>query len=275
MSITATLTRQGALAPPDFLIPSVRYETLMGSVAYGVSQDRSDMDIYGFCIPPAPELFPHLKGYIPGFGESATPFEQFQEHHVRVPGDSTVYDVVLYSIVRFVSLCMENNPNMIEALFTPQHCVLHTSPAAERLRQARGSMLHKGLWPKFRGFTMSQLHKMHIKKPRPKSKRAALVEAFGYDVKFAYHAVRLLDFADQMLTSGDLDMSRKRDALIDIRQGAWTQAQLVSYCDQEIARLDEVCVGSALPDEANEEAVRGVLLECLEEEYGSLKGIVF
>lgn len=274
MSQTATLTRQGALSPPDFLVQSVRYETLMGSVAYGVSQDRSDMDIYGFCIPPAPEAFPHLKGHIPGFGKPTTPFEQFQQHHARLPDDPTIYDLNIYSIVRFVSLCMENNPNMIESLFTPQDCVLHTSASAVRLREARSSMLHKGLWSKFKGFTMSQLHKMNIKQPKPNSKRAQLVEKFGYDVKFGYHAVRLLDFADQMLTSADLDMSRKRDTLIEIRQGAWTQERLVSFCELEMARLDEVCKASALPQNADKQMVRTLLLDCLEEEYGSLEGIV-
>ena len=274
MSITSTLIDGGALSPPEFLASSVRYETLMGSVAYGVSQDRSDMDIYGFCVPPAPEVFPHLKGEVPGFGKPAPLFEQFQQHHVRLPQDPTVYDLNIYSIVRFVSLCMDNNPNMIESLFTPEACVLHTSAAGKRFRAARSSMLHKGLWPKFKGFTMSQLHKMHIKHPKPQSKRAALVEAFGYDVKFGYHAVRLLDFADQLLTQADLDMTRQRDTLVAIRQGAWTQARLVSYCEEEMARLEEVCASSHLPDASDERAVRALLLECLEEEYGSLEGIV-
>ena len=36
-------------SPPDFLSSAVQYEVIMGSVAYGVSNDSSDMDIYAFC----------------------------------------------------------------------------------------------------------------------------------------------------------------------------------------------------------------------------------
>ena len=54
-------------SPPDFLSSAVQYEVIMGSVAYGVSNDSSDMDIYAFAIPPKTLMFPHLRGEIPGF----------------------------------------------------------------------------------------------------------------------------------------------------------------------------------------------------------------
>ncbi len=36
---------------------NMHYITMMGSVAYGVSSDTSDVDVYSFCIPPLEELF--------------------------------------------------------------------------------------------------------------------------------------------------------------------------------------------------------------------------
>ena len=47
--------------PPPFIENSVQYEVIMGSVAHGVSDDNSDMDIYGFCIPSKDYIFPHLR----------------------------------------------------------------------------------------------------------------------------------------------------------------------------------------------------------------------
>lgn len=38
------------------------YETIMGSVAYGVNTDTSDFDTVGFCIPNKDIVFPHLRG---------------------------------------------------------------------------------------------------------------------------------------------------------------------------------------------------------------------
>src|SRR5260370_17776718 len=66
MSVSDKLTRGGIAPPPAFLPDNVHYETIMGSVAYGVSADTSDLDVYGFCIPPKVELFPHLRGKIVG-----------------------------------------------------------------------------------------------------------------------------------------------------------------------------------------------------------------
>ena len=40
------------LSPPSWLVDNVMFEGLTGSVSYGVSNDTSDMDIVGFCIPP-------------------------------------------------------------------------------------------------------------------------------------------------------------------------------------------------------------------------------
>ncbi|EIJ34804.1 nucleotidyltransferase domain-containing protein [Thiothrix nivea] len=70
-------------SPPAFLADAVQYEVIMGSVAYGVSNDSSDMDIYGFAIPPKTLMFPHLRGEILGFDTYSPPFEQYQ-HQVTI-----------------------------------------------------------------------------------------------------------------------------------------------------------------------------------------------
>lgn len=50
-SKTAHLNKLGLLkAAPKFLHTAVQYEVVMGSFAYGVSRDDSDMDIYGVTI---------------------------------------------------------------------------------------------------------------------------------------------------------------------------------------------------------------------------------
>jgi hypothetical protein len=56
--------------PPKFLADNMHYMCVMGSTAYGVSTDNSDQDIYGFCIPPKEDVFPHLRGEIMGFGDA-------------------------------------------------------------------------------------------------------------------------------------------------------------------------------------------------------------
>jgi predicted nucleotidyltransferase len=137
----------------------------MGSVAYGVAGDDSDSDIYGWCIPPKEMVFPHLAGQIPGFGKQIQRFQQYQQHHIIDESTKKEYDFSIYNIVKFFQLCMDNNPNMVDALFVPERCVLHCNAIGNIVRENRRLFLHKGCWHKFRGYAYSQLHKMSIKTP--------------------------------------------------------------------------------------------------------------
>ena len=47
------------ITTPRWLPGNIQYETIMGSVAYGVSSDTSDVDIYGWAVPPRDDVFPH------------------------------------------------------------------------------------------------------------------------------------------------------------------------------------------------------------------------
>jgi predicted nucleotidyltransferase len=119
-SVMQRLTEKGIAHPPKWLPANVHYETMMGSVAYGVSSDTSDMDIYGFCIPPKDEVFPHLRGEIIGFGGHKHRFSNYQEHHLMDPdemgGKGRSHDMNIYNIVDYFQLVMQNNPNMIDSV---------------------------------------------------------------------------------------------------------------------------------------------------------------
>src|SRR5258708_38784835 len=92
----------GLIHPPSWLITNVQYLTIMGRQAYGTSQDESDCDIYGFTIPPKEDIFPHLRGEIMGFGRQINRFDQWQEHHISLPGkESITWDFQVYSIIKY------------------------------------------------------------------------------------------------------------------------------------------------------------------------------
>jgi predicted nucleotidyltransferase len=277
-SVTQRLSARKLALPPKWLPNAVAYETIMGSVAYGVSSDTSDMDVYGFCIPPKEMIFPHLAGEIPGFGTQVQRFEVYQQHHIADPealgGSGRQYDLTIFSIVKYFQLAMENNPNIIDSLFTPVTCVLHSTAIGEMVREQRRAFLHKGVWHKFKGYAFSQMHKMDIKTPQPGSKRAADVERFGFDAKFAYHIVRLLDEVEQLLTTGDVDLQRDRERLKAIRRGDWTAEQVREFFVRKERELETAYAESKLPHKPDEAAIKSLLLECLEAHFGSLKEAV-
>jgi predicted nucleotidyltransferase len=275
-SVVYKLSKKNLIHPPKWLPDNVQYETMMGSIAYGVSGDTSDVDIYGVVIPPKDDVFPHLRGEIPGFGRQKQCFEQYQEHHIidetAWAGRGKEYDLTVYSIVKYFNLVMENNPNMIDSLYTPHDCVLHITKTGQLIRDNRDLFLHKGSWHKFRGYAYSQLSKMSGK--TEESKRYTMIQQFGYDVKFAYHVVRLILEVEQILTEQTLDLRRNSDMLKAIRAGEWTEQRVRDWFTEKEKSLDEVYHKSTLRYSPTEQDIKSLLLHCLEEHYGSLSNVL-
>ena len=268
------LAQRNLIHPPRWLADNTIYLTVMGSQAYGVSTDTSDQDIYGVCIPPKELVFPHLAGEIPGFGRQVQRFEVWQEHHIRHPDKQVEYDFAVYGIVKFFQLCMDNNPNMIDSLFVPRTAIIHSTPIAELFRENRKAFLHKGAWHKFKGYAYAQASKIRNKVNSSNDKRAAEIARFGYDLKFAYHCVRLMNEVEQILVEGDLDLQRNREQLKSIRRGEWTLEQFETYFQNKEHALETAYANSKLPHGPDEDRLKRLLMSCLEHHYGSLSQAV-
>jgi uncharacterized protein len=156
-SITQKLSNDKLITPPNWLPQNVQYEVMMGSIAYGCSNDASDCDIYGFCIPNKEIVFPAEAGHIEGFGHKQT-FDQYQQHHIKT--QDAEYDLCIFNITKYFQLLMDNNPNALDSLFVPVHCVRHITQVGNLLRDNKRIFLHKGCYHKFRGYAFSQLNKI-------------------------------------------------------------------------------------------------------------------
>jgi uncharacterized protein len=264
------LEERKLIMPPSWLALNTHYLVQMGSNAYGVQQDDSDMDIYGFCMPPKDLIFPHLAGEIPGFGTQIERFGQWQQHQVIDKEARKEYDFSIYSIVKYFQLCMENNPNMTDSLFVPRRCVLHCTEIGNMVRDNRKMFLHKGCFHKYKGYAYSQASKIQNKTNSSNPKRAAQIEEFSYDLKFAYHLMRLLNKCEQILIEGDLDIERNREQLKSIRRGEWTLDQVMKYFEDKEKLLEELYVKSTLQHTPDESAIKQLLIDCIEMHYGSI-----
>lgn len=278
-SVVSQLTKRGLVHPPSWLPDNVLFEGIQGSHAYGVAIDNSDFDMVGHCVPPKDIVFPHVAGQINGFGRQKKKFVCFQKHHVNDAqaqgGKGRQYDINIYNIVHFFQLTMDNNPNMLTSLFLPSDCITHITTVGNMIREKRHLFLHKGCFHRFKGFAYSQLCKMETKSPDAGSKRAATIEKYGFDLKFAYHLVRLLFEIEQLLTTGDLDSRRNSDELKSIRRGEWTVQQVKEFFatkEKALERMYEEC--TVLPWGPREDEIKQLLLDCLEEHWGSLEGCI-
>lgn len=317
MNLIEELTQKELIRPPSWLPNSVQYLCIMGSTAYGVSNDNSDTDVYGFCVPQKTLVFPHLAGEIPGFGHQVKRFNQFQQHHVL--DGQREFDITCYNIVQYFQLLMENNPNMVDSLFVPRECVIWSTQIGELVREYRKMFLHKGSWYKFRGYAFGQLSKaenaaksdemvaiynfessyniphstrfdeIYTENSRlvltrdefyeyellwrnglAKTKRFENQKVFGADTKFLSHLVRLCDECAQILTMGDLDLRRAKNQVKAVRNGEWSLPQVKSWFAEQEITLEKLYRESTLPERPNEEAIKSLLLKCLEQYFGSL-----
>lgn len=260
------LVKQKVCHPPKWLSVNTMYLCIMGSMAYGVSKDNSDMDVYGFCLPPKKMLITPFNECVPGFDKHES-FEQWQEHHIKDSDSQKEYDFSVYNITKYFRLVTENNPNMIDSLFVPRNCVIHSTPISEKIRENRKMFLHKGCWHKFKGYAYSQMHKMNIKEAKEGSNRWEDYQKHGYSTKFAYHVVRLLNEVEQILVNGDLDLQLNREQLKSIRRGEWTKGQIEEYFKDKEKHLEELYLKSDLPKYPDRDKIRSLLVECIEMHY--------
>lgn len=269
MSYLKKCKNKNLIHAPLFVSEQLQYEAIAGSNAYGVSSDKSDMDIYGFCIPNKDIIF--CEDHIRNFDPLNKVFEQYQENHIIDKSTKKEFDFAIYNITKYFRLCANGNPNMIDSLFVPERCISFSTSIGTLVRENRHLFLSKKCWHTFKGYAYSQIHKMKIKNPDPKTKRYESIFKYGYDLKFAYHIVRLLNEIEMILTEHDLDLERNREQLKSIRRGEWKKEDVINYFTEKEKYLEKVYIESDLSHKIREEEIRDLLLLCLNKHFGNIK----
>ena len=118
------------------------------------------------------------------------------------------------------------------------------------------------------------MNKIGTKANANNPKRQETIDKFGYDLKFAYHVVRLMNEVEQILVEGDLDLQRNREQLKSIRRGEWTLDQLKEYFTNKEHALETAYANSHLPHGPDEARIKELLMNCLEHHYGDLSTAV-
>lgn len=189
---------------PKWLPDNMAYMCHTGSVAYGVSNNKSDIDCCGFYFPPLHNMFPHLAGNIPYFTAEQKPndLNVWTQHDVKDKSARKEYDFAIYGIVKFFSLVCENNPNMIDTLFVPDRCVVFSTDVSDMVRSERKQFLHKGSYHKFRGYAYQQLKRLENKEDSEALNKIRDFETeHGISSKTSYEDIATLELDDNTKTA--------------------------------------------------------------------------
>jgi uncharacterized protein len=208
----------------DYMI----YRCVVGSRAYGLSNDDSDTDVRGIYLPPA-TLHWSLYG-VP---------EQLEQ------GEET-----LWELQKFLILALKANPNILEVLYTPQ--VLHITPLAQELLAMRGMFVTKMVYQTYNGYVLSQFKKMNRH-----------LENHGtIRWKHAMHLIRLLLSGIEALKTGAImvDVGAYRERLLAIRREESSWDTVNEWRLALHKEFDAAYINSTLPDAPDYEQANAFLI---------------
>ena len=75
-----------------------------------------------------------------------------------------------------------------------------------------------------------------------------------------------------ILLEGDIDLQRNNEQLKAIRRGEWTEERLRAWFAEKESHLERLYAESTLRATPDEDRLKALLRQCLEEQYGSLEG---
>ena len=183
--------------------------TVVGSGVHGIAiAGTDDHDEMGVFVEP-PGCVLGLAAPVPHYVWRTQP-----EGHRSGPGD---VDLVLYSLRKYLRLATKGNPTALIPLFAPPESIVVSTPLGEELRALAPAVLSRQAVHRFLGFMNAQRKRLITG-----SNRTELVERYGYDVKYASHALRLAYQGLEVLRDGRLTLplpAAERERVLEIKRG--------------------------------------------------------
>ncbi len=208
----------------------VIYRCVVGSQAYGLSREGSDVDRRGIFLPPAA-----LEWSIYGVPEQ-----------LENPEAEECY----WELKKFLVLALKANPNILECLFTP--IVEQSSEIADAVLEKRSIFLSKLVYQTYNGYVMSQFKRLEQdlrNKGEPKWKHAM-------------HLLRLLLQGISVLEEARVPVriSQYRDALLSVRDGKESWSDVNAWRLSLHREFDRAFQETSLPEAPDYEEANQLLV---------------
>jgi predicted nucleotidyltransferase len=209
----------------------VIYRCVVGSRAYGLEDDSSDVDRRGIYLPPA-DLEWSLLG-VP---------EQLERQETQE---------CYWELEKFLRLALRANPNVLECMYTP--LVEEASPLAEELLTMRDCFLTKQVFQTYNGYVMSQFKKLG----------QDLRNKGAMRWKHAMHLMRLLLSGITILTEGAVPVrvGQHRDRLLAIRRGEVPWQEVNAWRKDLHREFDAAWAKTKLPEHPDYDRVNTFLVK--------------
>lgn len=212
---------------------------ILGSTAYGLATEHSDVDYLGVHYVATDKLY--------GLGVK----DLLETTRVGFLPDYSSHE-----IFKFVRLALGGNPTILEVLFLDKY--EYISPEFEKFREIRHAFLStKKVKAAYTGYVLHQ------------AKRLVNRNGRGFDPdlakrtqKHARHCCRLLMQAEAALLIGEIviDVSQARDEIFEIGEMAETnEEKFLEFVQDRVEKIDNL--DSVLADKPDRELIEKCLIE--------------
>jgi predicted nucleotidyltransferase len=204
---------------------------VIGSQAYGLAGEGSDIDRRGIYLPPA-DLHWSLYG-VPDQLENDDTQEAYWE------------------IQKFLVLALKANPNVLECLYTPM--VEKVTPLAEKLLAMKAVFLSRMVYQTYNGYVLSQFKKM----------QADIRNKGQVKWKHVMHLIRLLLSGISIMREGFLPVrvEEHREMLLAIRRGEVPWDEVEDWRKRLHHDFNSASETTTLPERPDYEKANAFLIE--------------
>lgn len=213
------------------LFDRVIFRCVIGSRAYGLDDESSDIDRRGIYLPPA-DLQWSLFG-VPEQLENDASQEAYWE------------------LQKFIILALKANPNVLECLYTP---VIETAtPLAQELLDMKTCFLSRMVYQTYNGYVMSQFKKM----------QSDIRNQGKVKWKHVMHLIRLLLSGITVLKDGfvPVQVGEHREALLSIKTEEMPWDDVEEWRLTLHKQFDQAFQETTLPERPNYEQANEYLVK--------------
>ena len=212
-------------------------EGIVGSRAYGLDTETSDIDIKGIYLASTEKVL------------------SMDWNSDKTTVDNTDPDWVYHEVQKFMKLAMKGNPTITELLWLESYIQLE--PIGQLLIDNREIFLSNIIFKSYGGYALSQARDLNRRGGTYGSGRSNRYE------KHTRHCFRLLYQGRELLETGKLTVRvtpAMREELFAI--GKLPPEEVVAKFEEEFKKFDEIA--SVLPDKPDFEAINNLLLQIRE-----------
>ena len=249
--------------------------SVVGSGVHGIAiEGTDDHDEMGIYIEP-PE---HLLG-VGSQDERGVFTEPRRDYMARTAeeGERSYHgdvDLTIYSLGKYLRLALKGNPTALIPLYAPPESILVNTRFGFELRENREWFLSQRAVHRFLGYMQAQHERMMGGGKRNRvPKRSELIDAYGWDVKYGSHALRLAYQGLEVATDGHLTLPLKEDVrsrVLDVKNGNVSRDEVseeITFISNRIQKLLDTG-DTPLPKEPNMALIEAWALHARREFWG-------